>query len=1023
MPEPATVLAVGNKRQNYSIQFLTAPTADTPGTTLALVFDSKRYLFGHVAEGTQRAIIQRQFGLAKLHDMFLTGPTNWTTNGGIMGVMLTLAEILSAEAAEHGVRQRLHIHGAPKLLHTLATARRFIFRTGMPLTIHEIEPDVPGWPQEPTFEDDNMKVWSIPIRDAQGASSNPRTAKVDSEQATRAKIVNDMFDSDWRRDRLIPTLFKDVNLPAMVFVRGSEEKGLTGIYCKDHESTPQIALDQTVMVRNPWPASLVGTLPPADDLPSNVAVAYIIKGHPQRGTFDPQKARALGLRPGPLYAELTSGQSITLMNGDVITPDMVLGPTKAGKGVAIFDLPSPGHAEYLQGLLDTAPEDALADVVAAVWILGPRVGSSDTFKHLKSALKGLDHFVSDVDVAPNNPSFRSAAMQNRWLAKINPRNFSVPVYDNALPYYSGPPLSKELDFVDVQPGLRINLEPKYAVVRDDIPEHRDMSESDTLKLPDDMIETNEPPSAATVSSEVLAEPEIITLGTGSSQPSKYRNVSGTLIRLPSDQGNVLLDCGENTTGQLRRSFSPEQYEEVLRKTQAIWISHLHADHHLGTVSFLQARARAFDALGEAGKDLDRTIYLMSEQNMIDWLTEYSSVEPSVLTETGVVLMVCSQADEGPTIKGQPFDLSASKSAIQRVDTVRVSHCAGAQAVTITFKSGFKVSYSGDCRPSSQFCNIGTDSDVLIHEATFDDEMAGDALAKKHSTTSEALAVGIEMRAKNIVLTHFSQRYPKIPNLANVTLGESIKKYEEDIVAQDLDPVEAHADALAQAPPAQERQSDDVPADPRDETNGTFTPMSATTVAAPPVCIAFDGMRIKVSEIAQASKYYPAIQKLLDLQSEFGEARKAEQREELDKLTVKKAAKAGKPVKFKHAKGAKGAIRRIGSVPGPGSIQMRRGSDGNNGEIHNPRSGSSSAGDRVVDGLQVSDIARRLGNVAGESKRARKRAARAEEVLRNGTLRVDGADGGGDGVVSRSGLAADDAEGDEGSLPVTKKQKI
>ncbi|KPI44027.1 Ribonuclease Z 1 [Cyphellophora attinorum] len=997
MPEPTPMPAVGNKRQNYSIQFLTAPTADTPGTTFAIVFDSKRYLFGHVAEGTQRAVIQRNFGLAKIHDMFLTGPTTWTTNGGIMGVMLTLAEIMTAEAAEHGHRghrQRLHIHGAPKLLHTLATARRFIFRTGMPLTIHEIEPDVPGWPQEPSFEDENIKVWSIPVRDAQDASRNPRTAKVDSEQATRAKIVNDMFDSDWRRDRLIPTLFKDVNLPAMVFVRGAEEKGLTGIYCKDHESTPQIALYQTVMVRNPWPASLVGTLPPADDLPSNVAVAYIIRGHPQRGNFDPQKAKALGLRPGPLYAELTSGKSVKLMNGDVITPDMVLGPTKVGKGVAIFDLPSLGHAEYLQNLLSSAPEDALADVVAAIWILGPHVGSSNTFENLTSALKELEHFVSDVDVAPNNPSFGSAAFQNRWLAKINPRSFSVPVYDNALPYFKGSSSSKERNYVDVQPGLRINLEPKYSVDRDNIPAYRDMSEADPLKLPDNMIETNEP--------QVLPQYHLSL--------SQSQRLSPWAQGLRSHQSIVMF--------LLRRSFSPEQYEEVLRKTQAIWISHLHADHHLGTVSFLQARARAFDALGEAGKDLDRTIYLMSEQNMIDWLSEYSSVEPSVLTETGVVMMVCSQTDDGPTIRGQPFDLSASKSAIQRVDTVRVSHCAGSQAITITFKSGFKVSYSGDCRPSSQFCDIGTDSDVLIHEATFDDEMAGDALAKKHSTTSEALAVGIEMRAKNIVLTHFSQRYPKVPNLANVKLGESIK-YEEAIVAHDLDPVEAHADALAQAPPAQQRQSDDVRADALDETNGTFTPFSSATTAPPPVCIAFDGMRIKVSEIAQASRYYPAIQRLLDLQSEFGEARKQEQRDELDKLTAKKAAKEGRPVKFKHAKGAK--VRKVGSVPGPGSIQRRR-SDESNGEIHNPRRGSS-AGDRVVDGLQVDDIARRLGNVAGESKRARKRAAQAAEVLRNETARTNGGDGRGEGVSSGSRPAADDAEGDEVSLPVTKKQKI
>lgn len=45
--------------------------------------------------------------------------------------------------------------------------------------------------------------------------------------------------------------------------------------------------------------------------------------------------------------------------------------------------------------------------------------------------------------------------------------------------------------------------------------------------------------------------EIVLLGTGSSQPSKYRNVSSIYINLFS-KGGVLLDCGEGTLGQLKR---------------------------------------------------------------------------------------------------------------------------------------------------------------------------------------------------------------------------------------------------------------------------------------------------------------------------------------------------------------------------------------------------------------------------------------------------------------------------------------
>lgn len=45
--------------------------------------------------------------------------------------------------------------------------------------------------------------------------------------------------------------------------------------------------------------------------------------------------------------------------------------------------------------------------------------------------------------------------------------------------------------------------------------------------------------------------EIVLLGTGSSQPSKYRNVTSIHINLFS-KGGLLLDCGEGTLGQLKR---------------------------------------------------------------------------------------------------------------------------------------------------------------------------------------------------------------------------------------------------------------------------------------------------------------------------------------------------------------------------------------------------------------------------------------------------------------------------------------
>ncbi|XP_060671476.1 tRNAse Z TRZ4, mitochondrial isoform X3 [Ziziphus jujuba] len=48
------------------------------------------------------------------------------------------------------------------------------------------------------------------------------------------------------------------------------------------------------------------------------------------------------------------------------------------------------------------------------------------------------------------------------------------------------------------------------------------------------------------------------------------------------------------------------------------------------------------------------------------------------------------------------------------------------------------------------------------KATFEDDMLDEAIARHHSTTKEAIEVGNSCRAYRIILTHFSQRYPKIP---------------------------------------------------------------------------------------------------------------------------------------------------------------------------------------------------------------------------------------------------------------------
>lgn len=256
--------------------------------------------------------------------------------------------------------------------------------------------------------------------------------------------------------------------------------------------------------------------------------------------------------------------------------------------------------------------------------------------------------------------------------------------------------------------------------------------------------------------------EVVTLGTGSALPSKYRNVSATLIRVP-EYGNYLLDAGENTLGQMKRVFGDE-LPGVISNLKAIWISHLHADHHLGTVSVIRAWVEETSKL-EATKN--NKLVIASDHAFIHWLTEYSEVENYGFERLELIAMTpaINKLHEVFTpAQTEAFGLSS-------IQACQVSHCHGALAVVFNFPNGFKVAYSGDCRPSQDFVRIGKGATLLIHEATFDDELQGDAYAKRHSTTSEAMDIGKGMGARRILLTHFSQRYQKIPVMVSETTDQ------------------------------------------------------------------------------------------------------------------------------------------------------------------------------------------------------------------------------------------------------------
>ncbi|KAL4934534.1 ribonuclease Z [Aspergillus undulatus] len=941
----------------FYYQIVTTPTADTPGTTVLLHFPNKRYLFGQISEGLQRACTENGTKLTNISDIFISGRMGWDTTGGLIGMILTKADgVASSIAAQENFerekeerRQKLPggqqtkekgkaanadqevlltdlaVHGGRNLTHTLATARRFVFRKGLPVYTKEYDAKSTSRQQrtdfsdpfeEPTWSDENTKVWVMPVSPSliSPRSQSPRKRSLDEyredttglvkvdqqsqDQLTRQSVVSSMFNSDWSLDALEETRLADVKMPAYIFVRNPETKDLekyTGPLPGGDEPVPEIK----VLVRKPWPGVSVSKIPTTTK--NEESLCYIVKNHDLRGRFDNQKAQALKVKRGPDYSALTNGKNVMSEDGNVVTPDMVLGPPKRGKGLAVLDLPTSKYVESLLNRPEWKSPSVTENLEAFLWILGPGVGDHPRLREFVASFPDSKHIVSSTDYCPNYLAMQSVAGSNIRMARLRSQNYAIPLYDDKAAR------SPQSPFEPAEPGLIVTMEPEFK-----------LDTSQVVPRFDAVSVLNQMPHSAEQRAMVIsrrlrrslhqdklqkwledtcgADAEIITLGTGSSSPSKYRNVSSTLVHVP-DQGYYLLDCGEGTLGQLKRLFNPEQLHEVLQNLRLIWISHLHADHHLGTVSVIKAWYRENYPDGVSQSDYiednlhkileEKRLFLVSDSMMVEWLEEYASVEDfgfSKLTpltanpymeedrvrtsfnyrhcradgsypRREVAHLKPAQTELWMHKRGSSLSVLLRKATgLEDLLTTYVAHCRGAMAVSLVFPNGFKVSFSGDCRPSPSFAAIGKHSTVLIHEATFSDDMAGSAVAKKHSTVGEAINIGHQMQARAILLTHFSQRYQKI---LSFDAAQASSKDTETPKEAPPPPLEESTDN----PVDNDAQEDLASKSPKTliTTEPTESPQPVV-----PVVAAFDHMRVRVGDMLDLEAFTPATEKLFEI---------------------------------------------------------------------------------------------------------------------------------------------------------------
>lgn len=484
-------------------------------------------------------------------------------------------------------------------------------------------------------------------------------------------------------------------------------------------------------------------------------VSFIFKTPPMPGKFLPAKAKELGVPTGPLYGKLKSGKSVTFLDsaGHEKTVDSNQVVSEGSPSVAVFVLYYSSIEVGEDILTSTKLRETLQSNEHCVEVV-LHLCTKDSFQALSSRFwthdpifcSSIDHIFVPINDCETGSPFRSAAIGARARSLLCGDIYRIPLRlassaqptknDCTIVYREATPM---LEYVLI-PRLRKGYRSETIVGREleEIEARELVQQSGAMELCAKLL----PESCNDITK---TNGELLFTGTGSAIPCKYRNVTGMMYKGP-DGRSMLLDVGEGTIGQLLRlQSSPDYKRELLESIKAVWISHPHADHHLGLLHLLHERRSS------------EPVLLLASDPLFRFLEEYCAIVPSV---------------SGSYIPVNSWSLIHSENVlanrlcevlgISGCKTVPVTHCPHSFAIILDGTDFGKIVYSGDCRPSHQLADAGIDADLLIHEATFEDGMEEEACLKRHSTVSEALGVADRMKAKGIVLTHFSQRYPKIP---------------------------------------------------------------------------------------------------------------------------------------------------------------------------------------------------------------------------------------------------------------------
>jgi ribonuclease Z len=295
----------------------------------------------------------------------------------------------------------------------------------------------------------------------------------------------------------------------------------------------------------------------------------------------------------------------------------------------------------------------------------------------------------------------------------------------------------------------------------------------------------------------------IPLGTSSAVPAYGRHLSSFAFSI--DGRVVLFDCGEGTQFQILRA------PMSLWSIDVIAISHLHGDHVYGLPGLLASlgmngRTRELVIIGPP--ELRAMIRGVMEPSdlRLPFRLEIIDARNGDVYDSPAYRIVAQKLDHRITAFGyrieehdRPgrFDLERARQfgvpegplfrQLQRGRHVVLPGGAvvHSQDVTGPRRRGRVVVHALDTLPSRRTVELAAEADLLVHEATFGDELASEARERSHSTSRDAATVARDAGVRRLLLTHFSGRYED----PLVLLPAAREVFPETDIARELIPVE------------------------------------------------------------------------------------------------------------------------------------------------------------------------------------------------------------------------------------------